>query len=79
MKPTPNNSLSCAVFGHNYVKSKSSSKSSSELCCSNCGTVVYTDIKGNFIENSVASEEIQKTLRQFYHLSLRISRLKMSY
>ncbi|WP_439152546.1 hypothetical protein [Winogradskyella sp.] len=78
MKPTSDNALSCAVFGHNYVKSETSPKSSTELKCCNCGTVTHTDSKGNFIETKIASEEIQSTLRELYHLRLRLSRLILS-
>jgi hypothetical protein len=78
MKPTPDNALSCAVFGHNYMKSKTSSKSSTELKCCNCGTVLQTDANGNFIETKITSSEIQSTLRELYHLRLGLSRLKLS-
>ena len=73
MKPTSNKALPCAVFGHNYVKSKTNSDQTLELKCSNCGAVVNTDMNGNFDELSVSNKHIQSTLRQLFHLNLQIT------
>ncbi|WP_299366902.1 hypothetical protein [Winogradskyella sp.] len=74
MEPTSNKALPCAVFGHNYVKSKTNSDQTAELTCSNCGTVVTTDKHGNFDELSLSNKDIQSTLRRLFHLNLQISK-----
>ncbi|WP_422106450.1 hypothetical protein [Winogradskyella sp.] len=78
MKPTSNKALPCAVFGHNFVKSKTNSDQTAELTCSICGTKVNTDEHGNFDEMSVSNKDIQSTLRQLFHLNLQISKPKFS-
>ena len=62
MKPTQNTNLSCAVFGHNYVKSKTNSNRTSELTCCQCKTVVTTDLRGNFEASTISNKRIQPTL-----------------
>lgn len=74
MKPTRSKTLPCAVFGHNYVKTKTNSDHTLELVCSHCNTVVKTDTNGNFEELSVSNKHIQTTLRQLFHLKLQISK-----
>ena len=76
MKPTSNNALPCAVFGHNYVKTKSQSDHTTQLTCRHCGTVVETDEHGNFDELSLPNKDIQSTLRQLFHLNLQIAKPK---
>ncbi|WP_299115605.1 hypothetical protein [uncultured Winogradskyella sp.] len=74
MKPTSNKALPCAVFGHNYVKSKTYTDQTAELTCSHCNTVVKTDTHGNFEELSITNKDIQSTLRRLFHLKLQISK-----
>jgi hypothetical protein len=73
MKPTNNKALPCAVFGHNYKKSKTNSDSTAELTCSHCNAIVHTDVKGNFEASSISNKNIQSALRQLFHLNLSIS------
>ena len=74
MKPTSNKALPCAVFGHNYVKSKTNSDRTTELTCCHCNIVVNTDASGNFEETTIGNKDIQSTLRKLFHLNLQISR-----
>ena len=78
MKPTSNKALPCAVFGHNYAKTRANSDQTTELTCSHCGTKVTTDKYGNFDELSISNKHIQSTLRQLFHLNLQISKPKLS-
>ena len=78
MKPTSNKALSCAVFGHNYVKSKTNTDHTTELKCYQCETTVKTDSYGNFDELSISNKDIQSTLRQLFHLNHQISKPKLS-
>jgi hypothetical protein len=74
MKPTIQNALPCAVFGHNYKMAKRNSNHTTELICTNCNAIVHTDVKGNFETSSISNKDIQSSLRQLFHLNLRISR-----
>lgn len=74
MKPTTNKALSCAVFGHNYVKSKTHADQTSELTCSQCGTFAQTDALGNFDKDSISNQDIQSTIRKLFHLNLQITK-----
>ncbi|MBV7269666.1 hypothetical protein [Winogradskyella luteola] len=74
MKPTLKRALPCAVFGHNYIKSKTYADHTAELSCCHCNTVVKTDIHGNFEEFNITNKDIQSTLRQLFHLKLQISK-----
>ena len=78
MKPTSNKALPCAVFGHNYVKTKTNYDQTTELTCSHCGTTVTTDKHGNFDELSISNKHIQSTLRQLFHLNRQISKPNFS-
>ena len=78
MKPTSNKALPCAVFGHNYVKSKTNSDQTAELVCGHCGNITTTDKAGNFDDLSFSNKDIQSTLRQLFHLNLQISKPKFS-
>lgn len=78
MKSKQNNALPCAVFGHNYVKSKTNSNRTSELTCCHCNTVVNTDSKGNFETSTIANKKIQLTLIQLFRLNLNYSRLSFN-
>lgn len=77
MQPTYNFSLPCAVFGHNYIKSKKSPNSHAEIKCTNCEMVAQTDDEGNFIETRVVNRDIQVKLRKLYHLKLRTSSIDL--
>lgn len=72
MKPISNNALPCAVFGHNYVRSKTNSDQTAELTCSHCNHTSTTDTEGNFIEETLTNKHMQTTLRKLYHLKLRV-------
>lgn len=78
MKPTTSKALPCAVFGHNYVKSKTNPNQTAELTCSHCNTVVTTDTSGNFEELSISNKHIQATLRQLFHLKVQTLKPKFS-
>jgi hypothetical protein len=78
MKPTTSKALPCAVFGHNYVKSKTNSDHTAELTCTHCNAVVKTDASGNFEELSISNKHIQTTLRRLFHLKLQVSKPKFS-
>ncbi|WP_339623626.1 hypothetical protein [uncultured Winogradskyella sp.] len=78
MKPTQNNSLPCAVFGHNYIKSKTNSNHTSELTCCNCNTVVTTDLRGNFEASTISNKRIQSTLIKLFRLNLNFSKLNFN-
>lgn len=78
MKPTSSKALPCAVFGHNYVKSKTNPDQTLELVCSHCNTVVKTDTNGNFEALSMSNRHVQTTLRRLFHLKLQTSKPKFS-
>ncbi|GAB4159207.1 MAG: hypothetical protein Tsb0033_13450 [Winogradskyella sp.] len=78
MKPTRSKTLPCAVFGHNYVKTKTNPDHTLELVCSHCNATVITDTNGNFEELNVPDRHIQTTLRQLFHLKLQTSKPKFS-
>lgn len=78
MKPTSNKALPCAVFGHNYVKSKTNSDQTTELTCCHCNIVVNTDTSGNFDETTISNKHIQSTLRRLFHLNFQISKPNFS-
>lgn len=71
MKPTSNKALPCAVFGHNYVKSKTNSDHTAELTCCHCNHIATTDTEGNFRDETLTNTHLQTTLRKLYHLKLR--------
>lgn len=77
MKPTSNKSLPCALFGHNYVVTKTNMDRTSELTCSHCNIVVTTDDNGNFDTITVSNSQIKDTLQELYCLSQRLSELKI--
>ncbi len=74
MKPIIDKALQCSVFGHNYVKSKTNADYTSELKCSHCEITINTDVRGNFDESSISNKKIQSTLRQLFHLNMRLSK-----
>ena len=78
MKPTTEKSLSCAIFGHNYIRSKTNIDHTAEFTCTHCDTVVLTDEHGNFDTNTVSNSQIKDTLEELYYLTRRFSKLKAS-
>lgn len=78
MKPTPTQALPCAIFGHNYVRSKTNLNHSIELTCTHCDTVVVTDNHGNFDNFTVSNSQIKDTLQELYRLTRRIPKLKVT-
>ena len=78
MKPTSNNAFPCAVFGHNYVKTKTNADQTTELTCRHCNIVVKTDASGNFEDHQISNKDIQSTLRQLFHLNLRSAKPNFS-
>lgn len=73
-----NKVLPCAVFGHNYIKTKTFLDHTSELTCQNCGTVIKTDSQGNFRETVLPSKNVQRTLYKLYSVKQRLIRPKAS-
>ena len=75
MKPTFKNALPCTVFGHNYVITGSKDKSTPTLACKHCGHILETNHKGDFEEDIINNKDIQYTLRQLFHLNLKVTKL----
>ncbi|MBO3115367.1 hypothetical protein J4050_01330 [Winogradskyella sp. DF17] len=73
MKPAIKNTLPCTVFGHNYVISGLRQNNPVSLACKECGSPLNTDDNGNFTENGITNKAIQTTLRQLFHLRLKLS------
>ena len=78
MESSPSDVLPCSVFGHNYVKSKTTSHQTTELICTHCKLVVQTDADGNFESSPISNKKIRSTLRQFINLKRRSSKLEIS-
>ena len=78
MKPTSNDILPCAVFGHNYKRSKTNLDHTIELTCTHCDAVVVTDHHGNFENNTVSNIQIKNTLQELYRLTRRIPKTKVT-
>lgn len=78
MKPTTNKTLPCAVFGHNYIRSKTNLDSTIELTCTHCEMVAVTDHNGNFDTHTVSNTQIKDTLRELYMLNRFFSKVKAS-
>lgn len=76
MKPNSNTILPCAIFGHNYVRSKTNLDHTIELLCSHCDAEVVTDDHGNFKNHTVANSQITDTLQELYRLTKRIPKSK---
>jgi len=76
MKPTINKTLPCAIFGHNYIRTKTYIDHSVELTCSHCDMVVVTDHHGNFDTNTVSNSHIKETLQELYRLTRRLYKEK---
>lgn len=73
MKPAARNTLPCTVFGHNYVISGLEQNNPVSLACKGCGQTLSTDNNGDFIENDISNRAIQTTLKQLFHLRLKLS------
>ncbi|RED44605.1 hypothetical protein DFQ10_103292 [Winogradskyella eximia] len=69
MKPTNPKALPCAIFGHNFERSKTYMDHTSELICRHCEAVVVTDSHGNFENHTVVNSQIADTLQQLYRLT----------
>lgn len=78
MKPTTNKTLPCAIFGHNYIRSKTNIDYTIELTCAHCDIVVVTDQNGNFDTNTVSNIQIKDTLQKLYRLKQRLLKAKVS-
>ncbi len=78
MRPTSNKTLPCAIFGHNYKRTKTYIDHSVELTCAHCDTVVVTDHHGNFDTNTISNSQIKDTLRELYRLSRRFPKVTVS-
>lgn len=78
MKPTSTGLLPCAIFGHNYERSKTNMNHTIELTCSHCDTTVVTDNHGNFETNTVRNSQIKDTLQELYRLTRRIPNSKIA-
>ncbi|GGW58082.1 hypothetical protein DFQ11_101861 [Winogradskyella epiphytica] len=78
MKNSSDKILPCAIFGHNYVRSKTNIDQTAELTCSHCDVVVITDQQGNFENHTISNSQIKDTLQEFYRLNRRIPKLKVS-
>jgi len=78
MKPTSTGVLPCAIFGHNYERTKTNMDHTIELTCSNCGTTTVTDHHGNFETNTVKNSQIKDTLEELYRLTRRYPKTKIA-
>lgn len=78
MKPTTNNILPCAIFGHNYLRTKTNMDHTFELTCLQCDMVVITDHNGDFDTNTVSNSQIKDTLQKLYRLTHRLQKAKVS-
>lgn len=78
MRPTSTEALPCAVFGHNYVRSKTNLDHTIEMTCSHCDTVVVTDQHGNFENHTVANSQITDALQELYRLTRRFPKTKVA-
>lgn len=78
MKPTSPKTLPCAIFGHNYIRTKTNIDHSIELTCVHCDMVEVTDHKGNFDAHTVSNNRIKETLEELYKLKQRFYKIKVS-
>ncbi|WP_178986548.1 hypothetical protein [Winogradskyella helgolandensis] len=78
MKPNSTKALPCAIFGHNYQRSKTNIDHTIEMTCSHCDTVVITDRHGNFETITVSNTQIADTLQELYRLTRRIPKSKVA-
>lgn len=78
MEPTSKKTLPCAIFGHNYIRTKTYMDHSVELTCSHCDMVVNTDRHGNFDSITVSNSQIKDALHDLYRLTRRFTKVKAS-
>lgn len=78
MKPKSSEILPCAIFGHNYIRSKTNIDHTAELTCTHCDAVVVTDQQGNFENITVSNTQITDALQDLYRLTKRILKSKVS-
>ncbi|WP_299121645.1 hypothetical protein [uncultured Winogradskyella sp.] len=78
MKPKSNKSLPCAIFGHNYTRSKTNKDHTIELTCMHCDMVVITDHKGNFDSHTFSNTQIKDALQELYRLKRHFPKAKVS-
>ena len=78
MKPATSKLLPCAIFGHNYIRSKTNRDHTVELTCTHCDMVVVTDHKGDFETITVSNNQIKDTLQELYRLNRCLSKVKVS-
>ncbi|MDN3491418.1 hypothetical protein [Winogradskyella bathintestinalis] len=78
MKPTSTKILPCAIFGHNYERSKTNIDHTIEMTCSHCETVVVTDRYGNFENYTVSNSQIADTLQELYRLTRHFPKTKVA-
>lgn len=78
MNPKTNTTLPCAIFGHNYERSKTYLDHSVELTCTHCDAVVVTDSKGNFENYTVTNTQLKDTLQELYRLTKRVAKPKIT-
>ncbi|NRD22325.1 hypothetical protein HNV10_03675 [Winogradskyella litoriviva] len=78
MKPKTNPILPCAIFGHNYKRSKTYIDHTAELTCTHCDAVVITDSNGNFENNTVTNSQLKDTLQELYRLTRTVSKTKVT-
>ncbi|MBC3845888.1 hypothetical protein H8K90_05825 [Winogradskyella echinorum] len=78
MKSNTNKNLPCAIFGHNYIRSKTNIDYTVELTCTHCDVVVVTDDNGNFDTNTVTNTQLKDTLQKLYRLKQRTLKTKAS-
>jgi hypothetical protein len=78
MNLTNKKTLPCAVFGHNYIRTKTNIDHTVELTCSHCDTIIVTDCNGNFDSITVSNTQIKETLQELYRLTHRFQKAQVS-
>lgn len=78
MNLTNKKTLPCAVFGHNYKRTKTNIDHTVELTCSHCDTIIVTDRNGNFDSITVSNTQIKETLQELYRLTHRFQKAQAS-
>ncbi len=71
MQSTSNSDLSCAVFGHNLIRSKDDPN---QLTCKTCQYVMHLDDGGNFKNFPVHNRHLRSALQQLFLLEHRFRR-----
>ncbi len=68
--------LPCTIFGHNIEKSKPNMNNDSELKCKPCDIAINSKAKGEHVDTSVFSDDIQFLIQKLYHLKLKSYKLQ---